>query len=78
MDRHSLKKKRKKHKTKNDLMAVKAVWKLCEQIDIDTRDLLDIPELWSQILDNGLLKVQYTSRDVVVVFTMLHMQMNGL
>src|SRR3990167_4916119 len=49
-----LKKKRKKHKTKNDLRAVKAAWKLCEQIDIDTKDLIDIPELWPQIQDNGL------------------------
>lgn len=60
-----LKKKRKKHKTKNDLRAVKAAWKLCEQIDIDTKDLIDIPELWPQIQDNGLPKVQYTAREVV-------------
>ncbi len=60
-----LKKKRKKHKTKNDLRAVKAAWKLCEQIDIDTKDLIDIPELWLQIQDNGLPKVQYTAREVV-------------
>ncbi len=44
-----LKKKRKKHKTKNDLRTVKAVWKLSKQIDIDTKDLIDIPELWPQI-----------------------------
>src|SRR3990167_1326970 len=60
-----LKKKRKKHKTKNDLRAVKAAWKLCEQIDIDTKDLIDIPELWPQIQDNGLPKVQYTAREVI-------------
>ncbi|MCP4371801.1 MAG: helix-turn-helix domain-containing protein, partial [Deltaproteobacteria bacterium] len=60
-----LKRKRKKHKTKNDLRAVKAAWKLCEQIDIDTKDLIDIPELWPQIQDNGLPKVQYTAREVV-------------
>ena len=60
-----LKKKRKKHKTKNDLRAVKAAWKLCEQIDIDTKDLIDIPEFWLQIQDNGLPKVQYTAREVV-------------
>ena len=60
-----LKKKRRKHKTKNDLRALKAAWRLCEQIDIDTKDLIDIPELWPQIQDNGLPKVQYTAREVV-------------
>ena len=72
-----LKKKRKKHKTKNDLRAVKAAWKLCEQIDIDTKDLIDIPELWPQIQDNGLPKVQYTAREVVSGLHYVHMQMNG-
>ena len=73
-----LKKKRKKHKTKNDLRAVKAAWKLCEQIDIDTKDPIDIPELWPQIQDNGLPRSNILPEKWSVVFTMLHMRMNGL
>ncbi len=60
-----LKKKRRKHKTKNDLRAVKQRWRLFEQIDIDTKDLDDIPELWPQIRRFRLPRVQYTAREVV-------------
>lgn len=60
-----LKKKRRKHKTKNDLRAVKALWKLFEQTCVDTKDLIDIPELWPQIRALDLPKVQYTAREVV-------------
>lgn len=60
-----LKRKRKKHKTKQDLRAVKALWRLFEQISIDTKDLEDIPELWPQIRALGLPKIQYTAREVV-------------
>ncbi len=60
-----LKTKRKKHKTKQDLRAVKALWRLFEQISIDTKDLEDIPELWPQIRALGLPKIQYTAREVV-------------
>ena len=59
-----LKKKRKKHKTKQNLRAIKAQWKLFEQTSIDTKDLDDIPELWPQIKALGLPKVQYTAREV--------------
>jgi transposase len=60
-----LKRKRRKHKTKNDLREVKARWRLFEQLDVDTKDLIDIPELWPQIRALGLPKVQYTAREVV-------------
>ena len=60
-----LKTKRRKHKTKQDLREVKAQWNLFEQISIDTKDLIDIPEYWPQIRSLGLPKVQYTARDVV-------------
>ena len=60
-----LKIKRKKHQTKNDLRAVKATWRLFEQISIDTKDLIDIPELWLQIRSQNLPRVQYTAREVV-------------
>ena len=60
-----LKIKRRKHKTKNDLRKVKAAWGLFKQTDFDTKDLIDIPELWPQIQRLGLPKVQYTAREVV-------------
>jgi transposase len=60
-----LKRRRKKHQTKNDLRAVKAAWKLFEQTCIDTKDLIDIPELWPQIRKLNLPRVQYTAREVV-------------
>ena len=60
-----VKKKRRKHKTKQDLRAVKAQWRLFEQTSIDTKDLDDIPELWPQIKDLKLPLVQYTAREVV-------------
>jgi transposase len=60
-----LKRKRRKHKTKQDLRAVKAAWKFCEQIDVDTKYLFDIPEYWPQMKRHGLPRYQYTARDVV-------------
>lgn len=57
--------KRKKHRAKNDLRAIKAKWRLFEQLDLDTKALDDIPELWPQIKRLGLPKVQYTCREVV-------------
>jgi len=60
-----LKKKRRKHKTKNDLRKVKAAWGLFKQTDFDTKDLIDIPELWPQIQHLRLPLVQYTAREVV-------------
>lgn len=60
-----MKKKRRKHKTKQDLRAVKALWHLFEQIDVDTKHLYDIPEYWHQMKALGLPRYQYTARDVV-------------
>ncbi len=60
-----LKRRRKKHKTKQDLRAVKAQWRLFEQVCIDTKDLDDIPELWPQIQRLGLPTIPYTAREVV-------------
>ena len=60
-----VKKKRRKHKTKQDLREVKAQWRLFEQTSIDTKNLDDIPELWPQIKDLKLPLVQYTAREVV-------------
>lgn len=60
-----LRRKRRKHKTKNDLRQVKAQWRLFQQTDIDTKHLYDIPEYWPQMKRHGLPKHQYTAREVV-------------
>ncbi len=60
----SSRKRRKKHVTKQNLREVKKQWALFQQIDEDTKDLVDIPEYWTQMMKKGLPKVQYTSRDV--------------
>jgi len=60
-----VKKKRKKSKTKNDLRAIKAQWRLFEQTDMDTKHLYDIPEYWTQMRLLSLPRYQYTARDVV-------------
>jgi transposase len=59
-----LKRKRRKHATKHSLRAVKAQWRLFEQVDLDTKDLDDIPELYPQIRRHRLPLIQYTARDV--------------
>ena len=60
-----LKRRRRKHKTKQDLRKVKAQWRLFEQTCVDTKNLEDIPELWPQIKFLDLPKFQYTAREVV-------------
>ena len=52
-----LRRKWKRHKTKHDLRAVKTCWRVFEQIDIDTKYLEDIPELWPQIRRLNLPKI---------------------
>jgi transposase len=66
-------KKRRKHKTKNDLREIKAKWRLFEsktlrnevQIDVDTKYLYDIPEYWPQMRRYNLPRFQFTAREVV-------------
>jgi transposase len=60
-----LKRKRRKHKTKNDLREIKAKWRLFQQTDIDTKHLYDIPEYWIQMKRHNLPSFQYTAREVV-------------
>jgi transposase len=60
-----VKKKRRKHRTKQDLREVKRKWKLFQQTEIDTKDLMDIPEYWIQAKMHNLPKIQYTAREVV-------------
>jgi transposase len=59
-----LKKKRRKHKTKQCLREVKRRWRLFEQTSIDTKELGDIPELWPQMQRHRLPLYQYTAREV--------------
>jgi transposase len=60
----SSRKRRKKHVTKQNLREVKRAWALFGQIDEDTKDLIDIPEYWTQMRTLSLPKVQYSARDV--------------
>ena len=56
--------RRKKYQRKQDLAAVKATWRLFQQISADTKDLNDIPHYWPQAQDCDLPIVQYTAREV--------------
>ena len=59
-----LKRKRRKHQTKQCLREVKKQWRLFEQTSIDTKQLCDIPELWPQLQRHRLPLYQYTAREV--------------
>lgn len=59
-----VKRKRRKHKTKQNLREIKKLWRPFFQTELDTKDLDDIPELWPQIRRHGLPLVQYTAREV--------------
>jgi transposase len=56
--------RRKKHEVKRSLRAVKRLWAAWQQIDLDTKDLSDLPEYWLQAQACGLPRYQYTARDV--------------
>lgn len=60
----SSRKRRKKHKTKQNLREMKKQWELFQQIDEDTKDLDDIPEYYIPMMKLGLPRMQYTARDV--------------
>ena len=65
LNEHGLiKKRRKKHKRKKDLAAMKAKWPLFGQISVDTKDLKDIPHYWPQMKSLHLPKYQFTAREV--------------
>jgi len=57
-------KRRKKHKVKKDLRAVKRRWKLFGQLTVDTKDLKDIPHYWPQMKNLHLPKYQFTAREI--------------
>ncbi|MBD3424816.1 MAG: hypothetical protein GF417_10290, partial [Candidatus Latescibacteria bacterium] len=60
----SSRKRRKKHRTKQNLREVKKKWRLFQQIDEDTKYLNDIPEYYFSMKKNRLPTVQFTARDV--------------
>lgn len=60
-----LKTVRKKYRTKQDLRAQKALWRLFKQSCVDTKDLTDIPEYFLPMKLLSLPTVQYTFREVV-------------
>jgi hypothetical protein len=59
-----IRKRRKKYQRKQELAAVKATWRLFQQISADTKDLRDIPQFWPQAQSLRLPLVEYTAREV--------------
>ncbi len=59
-----IKKRRRKYQRKQDLAAIKATWRLFQQISADTKELDDIPHYWPQAQALGLPQFQYTAREV--------------
>ena len=59
-----IRKRRRKYQRKQDLAAIKATWRLFQQITADTKDLDDIPHYWPQAQPLGLPPIQYTAREV--------------
>lgn len=57
-------KRRKKHKTKQNLRKVKMGWSLFQQVCEDTKDLYDIPEYYFIMKQKRLPVIQYTAREV--------------
>jgi len=59
-----VKPRRRKYQHKQDLTALKAIWRLGQQISTDTKDLDDIPHYWPQMQARGLPTIRYTAREV--------------
>jgi len=57
-------KRKRKHRVKNDLRAIKAAYKPFTQFQIDTKYLYDIPQYWPQMTLLRLPKYQYTIREL--------------
>ncbi|MGJ3290596.1 helix-turn-helix domain containing protein, partial [Klebsiella michiganensis] len=66
-----LRKHRKKHERKNDLRAVKALYKSLTHNQEDVKHLYDIPHYWAQMTALALPKYEYTIRDVKTGFTVI-------
>ena len=56
--------RRKKHEVKRSLRHLKRLWRVFQQIEIDTKHLMDLPEYMMQAKAHNLPLYQYTARDV--------------
>ena len=59
-----VRKKRRKHKKKNDLRAIKSRYRAFEKVQMDIKYLTDIPPYWEAMMKLTLPRFQYTIRDV--------------
>ncbi len=59
-----IRKPKRRHKTKNDLRAVKAAYEPFTHFQMDVKYLTDIPFYWPQMQANGLPRFQYTIREL--------------
>lgn len=59
-----IKKRRRKYQRKQDLAAIKATWRLFQQVSADTKDLNHIPPYWPQAQCRRLPLIPYTARAV--------------
>ena len=57
-------KRKRKHRVKKDLRAIKAAYKPFTRFQVDTKYLNDIPAYWSQMKSLGLPEYQYTVREL--------------
>ena len=63
--------RKKKHVIKNDLRKMKALWNVFQRMNIDTKDLIDIPEFYLPMKILKLYPVQFTLREPVTGLTFL-------
>lgn len=66
-----LRSRKKKHVVKNDLRKMKALWKVFQRMNVDTKDLIDIPEFYLPMKILKLYPVQFTFREPVTGLTFL-------
>ncbi|RMG19795.1 MAG: hypothetical protein D6732_29430 [Methanobacteriota archaeon] len=59
-----LRKRRRKWQRRQELREAKARMRVFEKIQVDTKDLKDIPEYYPQMRIHGLPRFQYTARDM--------------
>ena len=59
------KSRKRKHVIKNDLRAMKSLWNIFQRSNIDTKDLIDIPEFYLPMKILKLYEVQFTFREPV-------------
>lgn len=59
-----LRRHRRKWRRRQDLREKKARMRAFEKIQVDTKDLKDIPEYYTQMVIHGLPKFKYTARDM--------------